>query len=57
MLSSYPLRLPAEYRQLEARVDALRDVHQRLLKVTKVHETESVSRFCLSHLAHGPARL
>ncbi|KAI9635300.1 putative cytoplasm protein [Dioszegia hungarica] len=33
--------LPVEYRQLESRVDALKDVHQRLLKVTKVHETES----------------
>jgi hypothetical protein len=37
-------RLPVEYKQLEARVDALRDVHTRLLKITKVHETESVSR-------------
>ncbi|GFZ43473.1 hypothetical protein JCM24511_01193 [Saitozyma sp. JCM 24511] len=33
--------LPAEYKQLESRVDALRDVHQKLLKITKVHETES----------------
>ncbi|KAK1926821.1 putative cytoplasm protein [Papiliotrema laurentii] len=33
--------LPAEYKALEARVDALRDVHQKLLKITKVHETES----------------
>jgi hypothetical protein len=36
-------RLPAEYKQLEGRVDALRDVHQKLLKITKVHESESVS--------------
>jgi len=36
-------RLPAEYKQLEARVDALQGVHQKLLKVSKVHETESVS--------------
>ncbi len=36
-------RLPAEYKQLEARVDALKDTHQRILKITKVHETESVS--------------
>nr|ODN93104.1 cytoplasmic protein [Cryptococcus depauperatus CBS 7841] len=28
--------LPAEYRQLEARVDALRDVHNKLLKITKL---------------------
>lgn len=53
-LSLYPLlvicldstltnRLPAEYKQLEARVDALQGVHQKLLKVSKVHETESVS--------------
>ncbi|CAD6565670.1 MAG: hypothetical protein TREMPRED_001632 [Tremellales sp. Tagirdzhanova-0007] len=34
-------RLPAEYKQLEARVDALKDTHQRILKITKVHETES----------------
>ncbi|KAK4686282.1 hypothetical protein P7C73_g3846, partial [Tremellales sp. Uapishka_1] len=33
--------LPAEYKQLEARVDALKTVHQQLLKITKVHETES----------------
>ncbi|OWZ54172.1 cytoplasmic protein [Cryptococcus neoformans c45] len=33
--------LPAEYRQLEARVDALRDVHNKMLKITKVHERES----------------
>ncbi|ORY32297.1 BAR domain-containing family protein [Naematelia encephala] len=33
--------LPAEYKQLEARVDALKDVHTKLLKITKVHETES----------------
>ncbi|WWD17892.1 hypothetical protein CI109_102337 [Kwoniella shandongensis] len=33
--------LPAEYKQLEARVDALKDVHQKLLKITKVHERES----------------
>lgn len=33
--------LPVEYKQLEARVDALREVHQKLLKITKVHETES----------------
>ncbi|KAL1410573.1 BAR domain-containing protein [Vanrija albida] len=33
--------LPAEYKQLEARVDALRDVHVKLLKITKVYETES----------------
>ncbi|KAL7419502.1 BAR domain-containing protein [Cryptotrichosporon argae] len=33
--------LPVEYKQLEARVDALKDVHQKLLKITKVHETES----------------
>jgi hypothetical protein len=43
-----PFRLPAEYKQLESRVDALRDVHQKLLKITKVHETESVSQQCLS---------
>lgn len=36
-------RLPADYRQLELRVDALRDVHVKLLKITKVYETESVS--------------
>ncbi|RSH77064.1 uncharacterized protein EHS24_003689 [Apiotrichum porosum] len=33
--------LPAEYKTLEARVDALKDVHQKLLKITKVYETES----------------
>ncbi|EIW72601.1 cytoplasmic protein [Tremella mesenterica] len=33
--------LPAEYKQLESRVDALRDVHTKFLKVTKVYETES----------------
>ncbi|KIR67766.1 cytoplasmic protein [Cryptococcus bacillisporus CA1873] len=33
--------LPAEYKQLEARVDALRDVHNKMLKITKVHERES----------------
>ncbi|OCF33346.1 cytoplasmic protein [Kwoniella heveanensis CBS 569] len=33
--------LPAEYKQLEARVDALKDVHQKLLKITKVHERET----------------
>ncbi|KAK8865921.1 hypothetical protein IAR55_001069 [Kwoniella newhampshirensis] len=33
--------LPTEYKQLEARVDALKDVHQKLLKITKVHERES----------------
>ncbi|TYJ51856.1 hypothetical protein B9479_007548 [Cryptococcus floricola] len=33
--------LPAEYRQLEARVDALKEVHQKLLRITKVHERES----------------
>ncbi|WVQ70926.1 hypothetical protein IAR50_000451 [Cryptococcus sp. DSM 104548] len=33
--------LPAEYKQLEARVDALKEVHQKLLKITKVHERES----------------
>jgi hypothetical protein len=36
-------RLPAEYKALEARVDGLREVHQSLLKITKVHETETVS--------------
>lgn len=40
-----PPRLPAEYKTLEARVDALKDVHQKLLKITKVYETESVSVF------------
>jgi len=33
--------LPAEYKALEARVDALNNVHKGLLKITKVHETES----------------
>ncbi|BEI83848.1 hypothetical protein CcaverHIS002_0404520 [Cutaneotrichosporon cavernicola] len=33
--------LPAEYKALESRVDALKDVHQKLLKITKVYETES----------------
>ncbi|KLT43590.1 hypothetical protein CC85DRAFT_307504 [Cutaneotrichosporon oleaginosum] len=33
--------LPAEYKALEARVDALKDVHQKLLKITKVYETEA----------------
>ncbi|WWC86243.1 uncharacterized protein L201_001116 [Kwoniella dendrophila CBS 6074] len=33
--------LPAEYKALEARVDALKDVHQKLLRITKVHERES----------------
>jgi hypothetical protein len=46
-LTPSPSRLPAEYKQLESRVDALRDVHQKLLKITKVHETESVSQQCL----------
>lgn len=36
-------RLPIEYKQLEARVDALKDVHQKMLKITKVYETETVS--------------
>lgn len=36
-------RLPAEYKALEQRVDGLRDVHQSLLKITRVHETEAVS--------------
>lgn len=39
-------RLPAEYRQLEQRVDALKDVHVKLLKITKVYETEAVSGLC-----------
>lgn len=58
--SSQPLhalhRLPAEYKQLEARVDALRDVHLKLLKITKVHETESVSlswSFAVHNRSHG----
>ncbi|KAI6017857.1 BAR domain-containing family protein [Pisolithus marmoratus] len=33
--------LPQEYRDLEARVDALRQVHISLLKITKAYETES----------------
>ncbi|BEJ14668.1 hypothetical protein CspHIS471_0404350 [Cutaneotrichosporon sp. HIS471] len=33
--------LPAEYKALESRVDALKDVHQKLLKITKVYETEA----------------
>lgn len=33
--------LPPEYRELEARVDALRDAHQTFLKIAKVYETES----------------
>ncbi|KAH8078981.1 putative cytoplasm protein [Filobasidium floriforme] len=33
--------LPAEYKALEARVDALNDLHKGMLKITKVHETES----------------
>ncbi|WRT64137.1 uncharacterized protein IL334_001066 [Kwoniella shivajii] len=33
--------LPAEYKALESRVDALKDVHQKLLRITKVHEKES----------------
>ncbi|OCH84856.1 hypothetical protein OBBRIDRAFT_821737 [Obba rivulosa] len=33
--------LPQEYKDLEARVDALRQAHLTLLKVTKVYETES----------------
>ncbi|ORX35932.1 BAR domain-containing family protein [Kockovaella imperatae] len=33
--------LPAEYKQLEARVDGLRELHQKILKIAKVHETES----------------
>lgn len=40
-------RLPAEYKALEARVDGLREVHQSLLKITKVHETETVSYLAL----------
>lgn len=43
-------RLPIEYKQLEARVDALKDVHQKMLKITKVYETETVS-------GSGPANL
>lgn len=30
-----------EYKDLEARVDALKHTHQALLKITKVYETES----------------
>ncbi|KAJ9092941.1 hypothetical protein QFC19_008539 [Naganishia cerealis] len=33
--------LPAEYKALENRVDALYNVHKGLLKIVKVHETES----------------
>jgi len=33
--------LPQEYKALEARVDALYNLHKGLLKITKVHETES----------------
>ncbi|EMD35837.1 hypothetical protein CERSUDRAFT_84922 [Gelatoporia subvermispora B] len=33
--------LPQEYKDLEARVDALRQAHLSLLKVTKVYETET----------------
>ncbi|CED82866.1 BAR domain-containing family [Phaffia rhodozyma] len=33
--------LPKEYKDLEARVDALKTVHQNMLKITKVYETES----------------
>ncbi|WVQ85374.1 hypothetical protein IAT38_007539 [Cryptococcus sp. DSM 104549] len=33
--------LPAEYKQLETRVDTLKDVHQKMLKLTKVHEREN----------------
>ncbi|KAG1742442.1 BAR domain-containing family protein [Suillus lakei] len=33
--------LPQEYKDLEARVDALRQAHLALLKVTKAYETES----------------
>ncbi|THH08274.1 hypothetical protein EW145_g2805 [Phellinidium pouzarii] len=33
--------LPQEYKDLEARVDALRSTHFTLLKITKVYETES----------------
>jgi len=32
--------LPQEYKDLEARVDALRAVHNNLLKITKVYDTE-----------------
>lgn len=33
--------LPQEYRDLEERVDALRQVHVTILKITKVYETET----------------
>ncbi|KIY44709.1 hypothetical protein FISHEDRAFT_77330 [Fistulina hepatica ATCC 64428] len=33
--------LPQEYKDLEARVDALRDAHLAMLKITKVYESES----------------
>ncbi|KAI0084397.1 BAR domain-containing family protein [Irpex rosettiformis] len=33
--------LPQEYKDLEARVDALRDAHLALLKITKVYHTET----------------
>ncbi|ESK86340.1 cytoplasmic protein [Moniliophthora roreri MCA 2997] len=33
--------LPQEYKDLEARVDALRNVHLSLLKITKVYESEA----------------
>ncbi|KAJ7043591.1 BAR domain-containing family protein [Mycena alexandri] len=33
--------LPQEYRDLEARVDALKEAHLSLLKITSVYETES----------------
>ncbi|KAJ8075947.1 BAR domain-containing protein [Marasmius tenuissimus] len=33
--------LPQEYKDLEARVDALRDVHFAMLKITKVYESEA----------------
>ncbi|KAJ7334110.1 BAR domain-containing family protein [Mycena albidolilacea] len=33
--------LPQEYKDLEARVDALRDAHLALLKITTVYETEA----------------
>jgi len=33
--------LPQEYKDLEARVDALRSTHLALLKITKVYETET----------------
>lgn len=34
--------LPAEYKALEARVDALYNVHKSLVRIGKVYETESV---------------